>query len=77
MSLLDRATLDAALIAAHEAGDPAMLAALYRKAAKTLERLGQVDAALFFFTQAYVFALDAGLAEADDVGRILRANGRL
>ncbi len=36
-----------------------------------------LDAALIFFTQAYVFALDAGLAEADDVGRILRANGRL
>ena len=77
MSLLDRAALDAALIAAHQAGDPATLAALYRKAAETLERLGQADAALFFFTQAYVLALDAGLGEADDVGRILRAHGRL
>lgn len=77
MSLLDRSALDAALIAAHEAGDPAMLAALYRKAAETLERVHQSEAALFFFTQAYVFALDAGLAEADDVGRILRAQGRL
>lgn len=77
MSLLDRNTLDTALLAAHESGDAALLASLYRGAAETLERLQQSDAALFFFTQAYVFALDAGLAEADDVGRILRANGRL
>ncbi len=41
-------------------GDPARLAALYGEAADLREAAGDVEAACFFFTHAFVFALEAG-----------------
>ena len=49
--------LDARLIAAHEAGDKHALVTLYTEAA---DGANDVDAACFYLTHAYVFALDAG-----------------
>jgi hypothetical protein len=53
--------LDAALIAAHAAGDLSALVRLYAQAADGAEH-GMAEA--FFLTQAYVFALEAGSADA-------------
>lgn len=77
MPAFDRASADAALIAAHARGDAEQLARLYHKAANSLEQSGDADAACFFFTQAYVFSLAAGLTEADQLETILRDRGRL
>lgn len=69
--------IDAAVMAAHAAGDGAELACLYAKAADILAADGNTDKACFFYTQAYIFALEQGLAEAMRYARILAANGRL
>ena len=54
-------TLDDALLKAHAQGDQAALVVLYSKAAEATEA---PDAERFFLTQAYVFALEIGSAEA-------------
>ena len=69
----ERAALDAALIAAHEADDRPLLVQLYTRAA---DQAGDVDTECFFLTQAYVFALQTGDAGADELHRRLKANGR-
>ncbi|MEX3015637.1 hypothetical protein [Gymnodinialimonas hymeniacidonis] len=51
--------LDAALLAAHEAGDRARLVTLYAEAADA-----NAQAEAFYLTHAYVFALEAGDARA-------------
>lgn len=73
----DRDALDAAIIAAHDRGDPARLSELYQKAATALEAAGDTDAACFFLTHAYVFALEAGLDDADRLRTILQDRGRI
>lgn len=65
--------LDARLLAAHAAGDRAALARLYAQAA---DSAADTDAAGFFLTQAYIFALDAGLGEAAVLHARLKADGR-
>lgn len=67
-------TLDATLLTAHAAGDCAALVSLYEKAARQADN---PDAAGFFLTQAYVFALEAGDARADIIAQALRDRGRL
>lgn len=73
---MDRATLDAALIAAHEQGDKARLVALYREAADRAEAAGETDACCFFLTHAYVFALVTGDPQAPRLHARLLAAGR-
>ncbi|MGI9419147.1 MAG: hypothetical protein ACR2RA_15055 [Geminicoccaceae bacterium] len=53
--------LDAAIQDAHGGGRLAALAASYAEGAALYERQGETDAACFFWTQAYIFALDAGI----------------
>ena len=77
MPLLSPAALDAALLDAHAAGDSARLAALYGKAASRFNETGDIDAACFYWTQALVFALEAGLDEAGDYAERLRRLGRM
>lgn len=67
---------DAAILKAHAAGDVAALVALYREAADGFERRGEIDAACFYLTQAYVHALHAGHAEAGALHARLKARGR-
>ena len=69
----DGAALDRALLAAHAAHDKHRLVALYTEAA---ERANSLDAACFFLTHAYVFALDAGHPMAEDLHRRLLSQGR-
>lgn len=66
-------TLDARMIAAHEAQDSAALIALYTQAADTANDL---DAACFFLTHAYVFALEAGAPQIDTLRTRLVKHGR-
>lgn len=58
--MMDSTQLDAALIAAHDAGDQAALVQLYRDAGEEREEAGDIDAACFYYTHAYVFALESG-----------------
>lgn len=69
--------LHEAVLAAHAADDRLALAALYGKAADELEAGGQEAAACFYFTQAYVFALEAGLPDADRYRAALAQRGRI
>lgn len=72
----ERATLDGALIAAHERGDGSALAALYREAGEAALAAGNADAACFYFTHAYVFALETGDPSAQSLRAILVSHGR-
>ena len=65
--------LNERILAGHEAGDAAALAALYSEAA---DAANSVDAACFFLTHAYVWALDAGDPLAADLHARLCAHGR-
>ena len=65
--------LDARLLAAHEANDRATLIALYQQAA---EEAQTIDAACFFLTQAYVFALEVNHPDVQTIRARLRAEGR-
>ena len=66
-------SLDAQMIAAHEARDLPALVRLYTQAA---DAANDVDAACFYLTHAYIFALDAGAAEAPALHARLKAHGR-
>lgn len=70
---MTRDELDAALLAAHAAGDRRALVELYTKAADTA---ASAEAAGFYLTHAYVFALEAGLPEAAALRARLKAEGR-
>jgi hypothetical protein len=59
------ASLDTAVVAAHAAGDGARLAQLYGEAADDFASSGDIDTACFFYTQAYVHALEQGAPEAE------------
>lgn len=57
---MEEAGLEAAILAAHGRDDEDALARLYGKAGDARLGQGDVDAACFFHTQAYVFALSSG-----------------
>ena len=61
---------------AHQSGNMALLSTLYAQAADQLEADGDIDAACFYLTQAYIFALDAGLPAATTYNARLVAHGR-
>ena len=73
---MSAAALDQALLAAHAAADSPALVRLYTQAADQAEAGGRTDAACFFLTQAFVFALEAGLPDAASLNRRLAALGR-
>ena len=54
------AQLQRDLLAAHAARDSVRLPGLYNEAGGLREAAGDIDAACFFFTLAYVYGLDAG-----------------
>ena len=65
--------LDKAMIAAHEARDHAALIRLYTQAA---DEANALDAACFYLTHAYIFALEAGAPEAPALHERLVQHGR-
>lgn len=68
--------LEAALLAAHAAREGPRLAALYARAGELAETRGDLDAAAFYLTHAYVYALEAGDRAADGLHSRLKAWGR-
>ncbi len=73
---MDRAALDRALLDAHGRHDAQALVALYTRAGDAAEGRGEIDAACFYLTHAFVFALEAGLAEANELNKRLADRGR-
>ena len=65
--------LNALLLAAHEAGDTPALTRLYQRAADQADNL---DAACFYLTHAYVFALESGHPDTEAIRLRLVAEGR-
>ena len=61
---------------AHERGDHDALATLYARAGDAAETAGDIDAACFFLTQAWVFAMQAGRDDAETLRARLAARGR-
>lgn len=68
--------LDEALIAAHDANDVKSLIRLYTQAGDDAEEAGNINAACFYLTHAYVFALEAGSTHASALHARLKAHGR-
>lgn len=66
-------SLDAQMIAAHEAHDQPALIRLYTRAA---DQANVLDATCFFLTHAYIFALEAGAPEARALHARLMGYGR-
>ena len=63
----DASALDRRIKAAHAADDRAALSTLYLKAGELKEAEGDIAAACFLYTQAYVFGLDSRAVEARDL----------
>ncbi|MEM9249849.1 MAG: hypothetical protein AAGB05_14280 [Pseudomonadota bacterium] len=70
---IDPDALDAALFDAHGTGDRSALVDLYSCAAETTN---DRDAAAFYLTHAYIFALESGSARTDGLLDQLVALGR-
>lgn len=66
--------LDDRLLAAHAADDRLALVTLYTEAA---DQAAETDAACFYLTQAYVFALEKGHPRAKHLHDRLAAYGRV
>jgi hypothetical protein len=62
------------LLAAHAHDDRAALVGLYTEAADTA---GDIDAACFFLTHAYIFALEKGDPATAALFQRLKAEGRV
>lgn len=65
--------LNAQMLAAHEANDLQKLVELYSLAAQSVKG---VDAACFYLTHAYIFALELGDARAEVLRAQLVTHGR-
>ena len=73
---LNRDELDQALLNAHARGDRASLITLYEQAGTMAGYDGADEAAGFYLTHAYVFALEAGDGRAGELYQRLRAAGK-
>ena len=69
-------SLDQQLLIAHKQNDYPVLVSLYTRAADDNEQSGNIDAACFYLTHAYVFALQEGMIEAKDLRVRLVKYGR-
>lgn len=73
---MPRSDAEEALLAAHERRDAAALVWIYGARADELRAAGDVDAECFYLTQAYVWALEAGMPESTALHARLLAYGR-
>lgn len=73
---MDRESFNAALLEAHDRRDGPALVHLYTRAADEAERRQDIDAACFFLTHAFVFALECGAPEAATLNKRLADRGR-
>ena len=68
--------LDDEIMQAHASDDRHRLCTLYLKAGTVKEAAGEIDAACFLFTQAYVYGLETGNEDRAKVQARLIAYGR-
>ncbi|MEL7542264.1 MAG: hypothetical protein AAGJ70_00660 [Pseudomonadota bacterium] len=69
--------LEHAILDAHIGSDLPRLADGYRKGGNHAFASGEIDAGCFLFTQAYVYALKAGLPDfAEELRAVLMHHGR-
>jgi hypothetical protein len=68
--------LEADLLRAHREGDVPAIVTTYMAIADACEGREEVDAACFYLTQAYVWALEAGMPDAAALHARLKARGR-
>lgn len=73
---VDRKKLDELLLDAHARNDGEALVELYTLAANQSESAGNIDAACFYLTHAFVFALHSGSPAARDLQMRLWRHGR-
>ena len=73
---MDRNVLETALLQAHEKHELDELVRLYAIAGDEAEKSQDVDAACFFLTHAFVFALEAGAPQANPLNKRLTDYGR-
>ena len=73
---MDREALDRELLEAHANCDQEALVRLYTIAADERELARDVDAACFYLTHAFVFALESGHPEASNLNKRLADYGR-
>ncbi|AXT29003.1 hypothetical protein D1823_20085 (plasmid) [Ruegeria sp. AD91A] len=73
---MDLQELDDQLLQAHADSDLPALIRLYHEAASQAEQRRDHDAACFYLTHAFVFALEYGSPEADELNRKLYERGR-
>ncbi|GAA6180274.1 hypothetical protein NBRC116594_17120 [Shimia sp. NS0008-38b] len=73
---MDRHALDTALRDAHTHHDVAKLVRLYTVAGDAAEARQDIDAACFYLTHAFVFALESGAPEAATLNHRLSEYGR-
>ena len=68
--------LDQELLAAHARGDKQDLIRLFAQDADMKEEMQDIDAACFYLTHTYIFALDIGADGAQKIHARLKARGR-
>ena len=68
--------LNAEVLQAHEAGDNATLVRVYKELGNIELAEGRELEGAFLLTQAYVYALEAGMPEAKQIHETLAALGR-
>ncbi len=73
---MNKNELDRLLLEAHDRNDHEALIRYYTQAADEREAAHDIDAACFYLTHAFVFALEAGAPEADVLNARLAAHGR-
>ncbi len=73
---MDLKTLEQQLLTAHASQDLAVLVNLYTMAADAAVSRDDHDAAGFYLTHAFVFALEAGAPEAPGLNKRLADQGR-
>ncbi len=73
---MDREALNKALLEAHHSNEITELVLLYAIAGDEAELRQDIDAACFYLTQAFVFALEAGGPEAERLNKRLADKGR-
>ena len=73
---MDKDALDSALLAAHADADPNALIRLYTLAGDLAEADADMNAASFYLTHAFVFALEVGAPEAKQLNSRLADQGR-
>ncbi len=73
----DLAVLQQAILTAHAQNNTADLINHYTDAATLMENNSDIDAACFYLTQAYIYALDSGSEYTEDLHERLAKHGRV